>query len=78
VLPKPIEPILVGRLAPGPTRQWLVPGPDGSINIIAPDGRLLDQFNYGAPLSGLATVEHDGQRILVVAAPEGLQAWRVE
>jgi hypothetical protein len=58
--------------------QWLLPGADGSIHILSADGRLFDKFNYGAALQGLATVEINGQPVLVVASANGLEAWRVE
>ena len=34
-----VEPIVVGRLLPGTERQWLLPGSDGSIHVLAADGR---------------------------------------
>ena len=59
--PQPIEPIIAGRLARDGPSVWLLPGPDGSIHILAADGRLIDRFNYGAVLQGLATVEIGGR-----------------
>ena len=44
--------------------QWLLPAADGSIQILRPDGHLSDSFNYGAALSGLATVEWNGRETL--------------
>lgn len=73
-----IEPIVAGRLLPGAAGQWLLPGADGSIHVVAGDGKLLDRFNYGAELAGLATTELDGKRLLIVATPDALEAWRVE
>ncbi len=74
----PVERIIPGRLAPDADGRWLLPGPDGSIRVIAADGKLLDQFHCGAEITGLATVEHDGHAMLILASPEGLQAWLVE
>ncbi|OHB73634.1 MAG: hypothetical protein A2V70_04720 [Planctomycetes bacterium RBG_13_63_9] len=76
--PQPIEPVVAGRLTPGGPGQWLLPGADGSIHVIAADGKPLDRFNYGATLAGLATIEIDGQAVLVVSSSNGLEAWRVE
>jgi len=73
-----IEEIVPGRLFPGATGQWLLPGGDGSIHVVSPDGKRIDQFNYGARLTGLATAELDGRGLLIVATEEALQAWRVE
>ena len=59
-----VEPIVVGRLLPGTARQWLLPGSDGSIHVLAADGTLIDRFNYGEQVNGLATVEIDGKPVL--------------
>ena len=74
----PVERIISGRLVPAAAAQWILPCPDGSMRVIAADGCLLDQFNYGAELTGLATVEHSGRTMLAVSSTEGLQAWLVE
>ena len=50
-----IEPIIAGKVTAGGSGQWLLPGADGSIHIVAADGKLVDRFNYGAVLTGLAT-----------------------
>ena len=76
--PQPIEPIVAGQIGHEGRGVWLLPGPDGSIHILTPDGRLVDRFNYGAPLQGLATVEIDGRSALVVATAAGLEALRVD
>ena len=78
VHPHPIERIIPGRLTPSPPGQWLLPGPDGSIHLIAADGQPLDRFNHGATLYGLATAELDGRPVLIVSSPNGLEAWEVE
>ena len=75
---QPIEPIISGRLTRNGPGQWLLPGPDGSIHVVSADGKLLDKFNYGSMLQGMATVEINGQSVLVVASPKGLEAWKVE
>jgi len=75
--PMPVERIVPGKLTPGAAGQWLLPGPDGSIHVIAADGKPLDKFNYGAALSGLATVQSQGKTLLVVASPGGLEAFEV-
>jgi hypothetical protein len=76
--PQPIEPVIAGRLARDGRGVWLLPGPDGSIHILSPDGHVIDHFNYGVPLQGLATVEIDGRPALVIATATALEAWRVE
>ena len=73
-----VESIVVGRLLPGAERQWLLPGSDGSIHVLAADGTLIDRFNYGEPITGLATVEIDGKPVLLISSASGVEALRVE
>ncbi len=75
---QPIEPVVAGKLASDGPGQWLLPGADGSIQVVAADGKLLDSFNYGARLSGLATAEIAGRPALIVSSPNGLEARKVE
>jgi len=75
---QPIEPIVAGRITRDGPGQWILPGPDGSIHILSADGKPLDKFNYGLKLQGLATIMIDGQPAFIVAASDGLKAWRVE
>ena len=39
----------------------LFSGADGSIHLLAADGRPLDHFNYGTAIGGLATVAVGGR-----------------
>jgi thiol-disulfide isomerase/thioredoxin len=78
VQPQPIEFIIAGKISSKGPGQWILPGPDGSINILSADGKPVDSFNYGAMLQGLATVEIDGQPALIVASPNGLEAWKID
>jgi hypothetical protein len=73
-----VEPIVVGHLLPGNSRQWLLPGCDGSIHILASDGTPIDRFNYGEQITGLATLEIDGKLVLLVSSASGVEALRVE
>jgi peroxiredoxin len=73
-----VEPIVVGRVMPGAARQWLLPGSDGSIHVLAADGTLIDRFNYGEQVTGLATLEIDGKPVLVISSASGVEALRVE
>ncbi len=76
--PRPIEPIIAGRIASKGPDQWILPCPDGSIQILAADGKPLDGFNYGAVLQGVATAEIGGKPALLVASPNGLEAFAIE
>lgn len=74
---RPVEQIISGRLV-GNSGQWILPGCDGSIHVLSPKGELIDRFNYGQLLTGLAVVEDQGRPVLVVATGEGVEAWAVE
>lgn len=73
-----VEPIVVGRVLPGAASQWLLPGSDGSVHILAADGTLIDRFNYGTPINGLAATEIDGKPALLISSAGGVEALRVE
>ncbi|HID78405.1 MAG TPA: redoxin domain-containing protein [Planctomycetaceae bacterium] len=73
-----IEPVTAGRLLAHGPASWILAGPDGSIHVLSPTGQLIDRFHYGAALTGLAAARIGGQPALVVATPEGIDAWRIE
>jgi thiol-disulfide isomerase/thioredoxin len=74
---RPIELIIPGRLKNEGPGQWLLPAADGSIHVIAADGKPIDEFNYGNALDGLATAQIDGKPVLLVASSEGVEAFQV-
>jgi hypothetical protein len=74
----PIEPVSAGQILPDGPKQWLVAGCDGSIHFLSGDGKAIDHFNYGSALSGLAAARIDGKSMLLVATPDGLEAWEVQ
>jgi len=73
-----IEPVTSGSLLPDGGKQWLIATADGSIHIIAADGRPIESFAYGAELSGLATAQVAGKPVLLVATPNAVDAWQIE
>lgn len=73
----PIETVVAGQVTPDGPGQWLLPGADGSIHILGVDGKLIDSFNYGATLTGLAATVIDGTPVLLVSSAKGLSAWKV-
>jgi thiol-disulfide isomerase/thioredoxin len=74
---KPIESITSARLF-GEKGQWLVAGADGSVHILADNGKLIDKFHYGHALAGLAGTQADGKAMLLIASDNGLEAWTLE
>lgn len=75
---RPVEQIVPGRLSASGPAQWLVPDPDGSIVVIAADGKVVDRWQTGAPITGLGTAMMDGHPMLVVASTDAVEAWRVK
>jgi hypothetical protein len=78
LLPNWIEQIVPGRLAASGPGCWLLPGADGSIHVLAADGQLIEQFNSGELLTGLATLVLEGRPVLVLAGSRGLEAFQVQ
>jgi thiol-disulfide isomerase/thioredoxin len=75
---RPVEQIVPGNLSPTGPGQWLVPDPDGSILAIAADGKVLDRWQTGSVITGLATAVADGQPLLIVASTDSVEAWKVK
>jgi thiol-disulfide isomerase/thioredoxin len=77
---QPVELVTPGRLPTadgGVQGVWLLTSADGSIHILAADGKLIDKFNYGEELTGMAAATFEGRPVLIVASMKGLTAWRV-
>jgi hypothetical protein len=75
---RPIEMIIAGNISPSGPGQWFVPLPDGSIQILAIDGKPIDRFNTGVILQGFATATIGGKPALLIASPNGLEAFSIE
>jgi len=56
---------------------WLLPGADGSIQLLTVSGELVDRFNYGAALTGLGMAQFDGAPALLVSTPDTFSAWKL-
>jgi thiol-disulfide isomerase/thioredoxin len=72
---QPIEMITRGQLFAGQPSHWIVAAADGSLHMIHDDGTLADRFNTGATLHGMATMQADGQRVLLLSTSQGIKAW---
>jgi thiol-disulfide isomerase/thioredoxin len=75
-LESPVDRIVAAQLAPG-DGGWLLPAADGSIHLLNKNGQLVDRFNYGAKLTGLALAPIDGSPVLLVSTPANLTAWKL-
>lgn len=74
----PIEAVTSGRLVADQPGQWLIASADGTIHFLNHDGVLLDKFTYGEAITGMAAAEWNGQRVLLVATAQGVEAWQVQ
>ena len=75
----PVEQITHGRLLPNQdTQQWVFVGADGSLHIVDINGQLVDQFNVGELITGVAVARFSGKPALIVATPQRVLAWSVE
>lgn len=79
---QPIEMLTSGILTPDGQQAWIVAAPDGSLHLIAADGTLIDRFNYGAELTGLAMLNTGQENLLLVStrSEDGgkVEAWAIE
>jgi hypothetical protein len=75
--PTVIEPVTSGQLV-GDAPHWIIEGPDGSIHLLGGDGTVLEQFNLGMALTGIAAGNIGGKPALIVSSAEGIEAFRLE
>lgn len=73
----PIEPAASGYLFDSETPQRVLAGADGSLHVLAEDGKPIDSFYYGSELRGLAIAKTLGSAVLCVSTPDGVEAWTV-
>jgi hypothetical protein len=62
---------------PGDQAGWLFAGPDGSVHVVSNDGDFHDNFATGQPVTGLAALRLPEGPAVLIAAPDGLTAWRI-
>ena len=57
--------------------QWLVARPDSTISIISAQGNLIDSFQYGKSINGIAAARNKDSGLLIVSTADGLEAWQI-
>jgi cytochrome c biogenesis protein CcmG/thiol:disulfide interchange protein DsbE len=62
---------------PGYKACWLVVAADGSLHWLTYEGELIDRFDYGAPLTGLAVGLQDETPQLWIATAQEVTAWQI-
>ena len=73
-----VEMVASGKVLAGEESQWLLVGADGSIHIVSAQGKPIDHFNYGAPLSGLAAAKLAGRQVLLISSEQSVEALAIE
>ncbi|MDO4576452.1 MAG: redoxin domain-containing protein [Planctomycetia bacterium] len=74
--PRPIDKIFPVHLKNPVTTQgqWLLLGADSSLHLIDMDGILVDRFNFGKIINGIASATLNGKPVLLISTPDDLRA----
>lgn len=84
---RPVEMVSAADVAGDGVKEWLIAAPDSSVHILKADGTVVDKFNHGAALCGLAGAKLGDKQVLLISSAlekaEGdahsvLEAWQVE
>jgi thiol-disulfide isomerase/thioredoxin len=62
---------------PGKKSAWMIAAADGTIYWLDNEGKLIDKFPYGRPLTGLSLTNTADAAILLVSIPNKLTAWKL-
>lgn len=74
----PVEPIAWADLLGTPRRQWIVAATDGSVLMAWADGRVVDRYHHGEPITGITGYRSGGDGFIVVATPTRLESLRLD
>lgn len=73
-----VEFVTTGQLTADGPLNWVFTGADGSIHIVQADGTLVDKFNFGQSIRGLACEMIDGVPTLIISTEKQVQAIKLE
>ena len=74
---RPIDYLTSADVMPNGDSIWIALGSDGSVHFIDSDGLLIDSFNYGQYVYGLAVANWNGQRVLILSDDQGVKAYQI-
>jgi len=74
----PIEPVAWADLLGTPRRQWLIAAPDGSVTVAWADGRVVDRYRHGSPLTGIAGHAGRPAGTIVIATRDAVEGYRLD
>lgn len=67
-----------GRVFDDGPGAWVFAGADGSIHLVAPDGKPIDQFATGEAIHGIALGTLDGHATLFISDAKSVTAFRLQ
>ena len=59
-------------------RQWLIAAPDGSVTVAWADGRVVDRYRHGSPLTGIGGHAGSPAGTIVIATRDTVEGYRME
>lgn len=59
------------------TKEWVLVSADSVVHIIDVNGKLIDKFAYGKPMTGIGVARWDDHPVLVITDPDGISAWQI-
>lgn len=74
----PIEPVAWADLLGTSRRQWLIAAPDGSVTVAWADGRVVDRYRHGSPLTGIAGHAGSPAGTIVIATRDTVEGYRMD
>ena len=73
----PLEPVCWADLLGTTRRQWLIAAADGSVTVAWADGRVVDRYQHGRPLTGIGGYRDGDTGHVVIATKDALEAYRL-
>ena len=73
----PFEPVCWADLLGTTRRQWLIAAADGSVTVAWADGRVVDRYQHGRPLTGIGGYRDGDTGHVVIATKDALEAYRL-
>ncbi len=72
------EMVVGGRVFDEGPGAWVLAGADGTVHLVAPDGKPIDQFATGEAIHGIALGTLDGHATLFISDAKSVTAFRLQ
>ena len=73
-----IEPVTYAKTASASSGIWAIATQDGRIQLVGDDGLLIDQWNYGKPIYGLAMIPQGDRYLLAISTENCVEGWQLQ